>query len=172
MEIYFENVYTDSEEMFREITSKIGMKKSKHWIWVYLALAVYYAVFLLPNGSILSWLFFLLCIGYIAWILILPIYRSKTFIKKSKEYYNGTIPQTIVQFRDEAVTVTHGDSVGTVPYDKISKVFFLNHSIVLQADKMATVVLSTSGFTKGTLKEFQSFIAQKCPKIKLPDWQW
>ena len=171
MEYYFENVYTDSEVMFREINSKIGMKRARLWLLVYVAFAVYYLLFLLPRGGFLSWLMFFVCIGHIVWILIQPRYRAKKYIKKSKEYY-GEIPRTVVRFGEDSVTVAHGDSFETVHYAKITKVLFLTHSIVLRADKMAAVIISTSGFTKGTLPEFRVFVKQKCPNAKLPDWQW
>ena len=49
MEYYFENVYTDSEEMIQEINAKIGTRKIRRWIWVYLAIAVFYLLFFLPG---------------------------------------------------------------------------------------------------------------------------
>ena len=172
VEFYFENVYTDSEEMTREINIKIGMRKVKIWLWVYLALGMYTALFLLPDGNPWHWVTLLICVGYIGWILLQPIYYAKRYIKKSKAYYNGVIPQTVVRFGEEVVTVAHGDSVASVPYDKIDKAHFLKHSIMLRAGKMASVIISPSGFTKGTLREFQEFLGRKCPNLKLPEWQW
>ena len=171
MEYYFENVYTDSEEMIQEINAKIGTRKIRRWIWVYLAIAVFYLLFFLPGGGFLSWLIFFVCIGYIVWLLCLPLYRTKKYFKKMKEYY-GEIPQIVVRFGEDAVTTTYTDSCWSVPYEKITRIRFLTHSIVLQANGVSTVAVSPSGFTKGTLPEFRAFVKQKCPNAKLPDWQW
>lgn len=168
MDARIENVYVDSEEMFREITAKIGMRRSKHWIWVYLALALCYIFIILPLGGFVAWVMFAVIIAYIIRILTFPASRAKNYIKSTKEYYNGTVPQTVVRFGEEEITVICGNNTGTVPYDKIDTAYFLKHSIVLRAGKMASVTLSTTGFTKGSIPELRSLLKEKCPLLKLP----
>ena len=168
MEILFENVYTDTEIMFREITAKIGMRKMWFWLIVYIPLDILYLFLISPDSSWLTWLAFLACMGYTVWIFLRPLYVGRTTIRKLIKYYDGTIPETIVEFGDK-ITVRGPDSVHSIPYEKITKVYFLKYSIVLRADKVSSVIITPTGFTKGTFSEFKQFLREKRPDLKIPD---
>ena len=60
MEPIFENVYTDTEEMFREQYNRSGWVMRAVWVAVFLCLIVYYGIVLLTEQS----LFYLLIVSF------------------------------------------------------------------------------------------------------------
>ena len=52
MESIFENVYTDTEEMFREQYNRSGWVMRAVWVAVFLCLIVYYGIVLLTEQSL------------------------------------------------------------------------------------------------------------------------
>ena len=166
MEVLFENVYTDTEKMFREITAKIGMRKLWFWLMLYIPLDLYFLWSILIERTWITATMLLISLGYTFWIVLRPIYVGKSTIRKLRKYYNGTIPETIVQFGDK-ITVRGPDSMFSMTYEKLTKVYFLKHSVVLRAGKVSTIIIATTGFTKGSLPEFYEFLCETCPQLRL-----
>ena len=174
MEVLFENVYTDTEESMLELHCQRG--KGRRWFFIVLFIC-YTAFFLytaIAWGTVLNRIMFCFCAGYAVYLIFLPRINTKRYFKHMKRHYDGSIPETRVICTEEDITVWFGKDCGHLPYDKITKIYFYNNIISLQAGKVLRATLIQDAFTKGTKEEFIEFLRVKCPnlKMKLPDWKW
>jgi hypothetical protein len=64
-----------------------------------------------------------------------------------------------------------GDAKYTIPYDKIKKIKVMDHCIFLKLQDGRNFGLPNGPFTKGSLQEMLALLKEKCPLLKLPDWQ-
>ena len=171
MEYTIENVYVDTEKLVRQMHKKLLRKRSVFWTS---AMAVMGFLFLFV-GLVLDRTAYLWgAAAYAAlavWYLFMPYRTSKKAYKKMLQYYDGNILETVVRFGD-AIVFTQGDTVSSIPYNKLKQVSFLDDCILLHNEVGGVYLLANDGFTKGSKQEMLAFLREKCPNLKLPDWQW
>ena len=172
MEPIFENVYTDTEEMFREQYNRSGWVMRAGWVAVFLCLIVYYGIVLLTEQSLFYLLIVLIYLAYLVYMLHVPWSRAKRHMKNELTEYGGTLPQTVVQFFENEVTAKYGRTTNTISYEQITDIIVLNHTIILNVKKVTGIPISPKHFTKGSVEELYRFLQVKCPGVKLPGWKW
>ena len=117
MEPIFENVYTDTEEMFREQYNRSGWVMRAVWVAVFLCLIVYYGIVLLTEQSLFYLLIVLIYLAYLVYMLLVPWIRAKRHMKNELTEYGGMLPQTVVQFFENEVTAKYGRTTNTISYE-------------------------------------------------------
>lgn len=169
MEVLFENVYTDTEEVMKELYRQ----RSKVRRWLFAVLFSFYTmvyIHLVRNdGNILYWIFLFVCGGYAIFYLFYPTIVTKRYFKNMKKHYDGKVPETRILCTEEDITVWFGKDCGHLSYDKITKIYFYRNIIELQEGKMKRATLLQDAFTKGTKGEFLEFLRVKCPNLTIPE---
>lgn len=167
MEVLFENVYTDSEEMMMELYHRASRRNRYIWLAVYLLLIIWYINMIMSIDWLILWAGLIFLIAYSVYLLCVPMINTKRYFKRVRQYHDGMVPQTQVQFTEKKILVENGRSSQTVPYDKLDKAWIMKHCIRLDAGKMALVAIKPECFTKGTAEEFMQFLREKCPDLKI-----
>lgn len=171
MEYLFENIYVDTEKLLRQTYKKILKKKVLIWT----AVSVVMGLLFLFAGVVLdkpvyrwgSLIYVVLAVWYLLW----PHRIARKAYKNMLKFYDGVIPETVVRLAD-AITLTQGETVTTIPYNKLKQVSILDDCLLLHNEIGGAYIVSNDGFTKGTKQEMLAFLKEKCPQLKLPDWQW
>ena len=112
-------------------------------------------------------------VGYLAGVVVsitLPSWMGSLTYRKKLKYYNGTMPDTTVRFGAE-IRISDVDSNHTIQYDKIKKLIVTEDGIVLWLMDSRAIAIPKSTFTLGSLQEMLALLREKCPQLKLPDWQ-
>lgn len=79
-------------------------------------------------------------------------------IKENKNGINGfSKDETFVQFGDK-IKFNEGAFSITIEYCQIKNIYDLKYTYILMLDKNNAMILSPTGFTKGTFEEFKDFI--------------
>ena len=171
MEYLFENIYVDTEKLLRQTYQEILKKK----VLIRTAIAVVMGLLFLFAGVVLdrpvyrwgSLIYVVLAMQYLLW----PYRVARKAYKDMLKLHDGTIPSTIVRFGDK-ITLSQGDTFLTMPYSKLKTVSFLKDCILLHNEVGGCYIVANDGFTKGSKQELAAFLREKCPQLKLPDWQW
>lgn len=167
MEVRFENQFVMDEKMLREINTRISFVRRLLFMIFFGLMAIWYVREILLWGvTLLSGSMLAVCIGYIVWLIAEPSVYALRSINRTKKYHDGDNPAYFITCTDERIECRRGDACFSVPYHKIDKVHFYEHSIVVRAGKSTQVVLSQTGFTKGAKGEFVEFLWEKCPNLK------
>ena len=169
MEVLFENVYTDSEEMMMELYHKASHTKRYAWLAIYLLLIVWYIYMIMSVNRPILWAGLMFLIAYAVYLLYVPTINTKRYFKRMRQYHDGVVPQTKVQFTEKQIIVENGRSGQTIPYDKLDKVTVLKHCIRLDAGKMAMVAIKPECFTKGNFEDFMHFLRERSPDLKITE---
>ena len=172
MEPIFENVYTDTEEMFREQSAYSGRVIRSIFVVFCSVAAVGSIVELLLDSSFFHALIALFWLGYTVYLLLLPWIRAKRHMKNELTEYGGVLPQTVVQFFENEVTAKYGRTNNTISYEQITDIIVLDHTIILNVKKVTGIPISPKHFTKGSVEEMYRFLRVKCPVVNLPGWKW
>ena len=167
MEVRFENQFVADEIIIRELNTRGSFVRRLLFMIFFGVMAIWYVrAILLWGASLLSVCMLAVCIGYIVWMIVGPSVHARRAIKKTKKYHDGENPPYFVTCTDEKIECRRADACFSVPYHKIDKVLFYEYSIVIRSGKTVQVVLSQTGFTKGTKGEFVEFLWEKCPNLK------
>lgn len=171
MEVLFENVYEETEDMVYRLNCKVLHKQRILWT----VLMSFFAAAFAFLGWILERIPYLL--AAVAYLLLavryfrMPRRYARKALKKKLEYYNGTNPPMTVQFGEEIV-FRDLDSLQTIPYSKVKNLYMLKGYLCIRTEMNAWHAFPMTGFTKGSPRELTDFLREKCPQLKLPDWQW
>ena len=171
MEYLIENVYIDSEKLLRQVYEKILRKRQVLWT---VTMAVMSVLFLFGGVVLKDALYQVGAAGYMAlavWFWLLPRRMARKAHKKMLKFYDGVIPETVVRF-GETITLTQADRFTTIPYNKLKRVSVLKDCLLLHDEIGGVYFLSNDGFTKGGKQDMLALLKEKCPNVKLPDWQW
>ena len=170
MEIHFENQYAPDEKLLRELCGRSSMARRIVFIVIFAVLASRFVLLIWALGiTLISGGALLMCIGYLIWLVVDPYLRARRSIKETKAFYDGQYPEYRITLTDETIECRRQESYFSLSYQKIDKVYCWRHSVVLQAGKSSRVVLSKTGFTKGTFEEFKQFLREKRPDLKIPE---
>lgn len=104
----------------------------------------------------------------VCWFM--PQWMGYLSFRKKLKYYNGNLPDNVIRF-GEQIRLQDVDSSHVIPYDKIKKITFTEECIVLHLQDGRSFGLPKGPFTKGSLREMMALLKEKCPQLKLPDWQ-
>ena len=162
MEVLFENQFVADEKILREINTRVSLVR-RLLVGIFFGLmAIWYVRDMLLWGvSLLTVCMLALCIGYIVWLVAEPSVYARRSIKRTQKYHDGDNPPYLVTCTDEKIECRRADACFSVPYHKIDKVLLYEYSIVIRAGKTTQVVLSQTGFTKGTKGKFVEFLWEK-----------
>ena len=172
MNVLWENVYTDTMQFMMELYRIRTRPRRTVWLIVYSFLTLFGLLLVLVCGSVASWAVFLIEAAYLIWFLLMPWFFARKYIKTTRDYHNGVIPQTRTLFLEDRILSEFGESHSTVHYDKISKIYVGKDIILLYTGKIGHLALNPQGFTTGTFREFLAFLRAKCPQLNLPARQW
>ena len=135
--------------------------------------AVIYGIYLLKTwlsddvfmAKLIITALFVLC-GFV--FTRFPTWMAKRAYKARMKYYSGVLPEEVCRFGEEISIVT-GDATQKIPYDKISKIFFLESGIAFKLKDHRVIGISNEGFAKGSMEALKVLLREKCPNIKIPE---
>ena len=105
---------------------------------------------------------------FVIWLM--PEWLGILSFRKKKNYYNGDLPDNVIQFGEE-LYICDKDSTHTIPYDKIKKMKIVEGCIALRLKDGSSIGLPNGPFTVGNLQELLLLLKERCPQLKLPYWQ-
>ena len=158
MDIKFENRYFNTEEMLREYVNVVLCRKIKIFGILIFIVGIIMMTYSLSDKNYIISSF----IGISAVIsIIISILTPSLTIKEIKENKNGingfSKDETVVQFGDK-IKFNEGAFSITIEYCQIKNIYDLKYTYILMLDKNNEIILSPTGFTKGTFEEFKDFI--------------
>ena len=166
MDIQFENIYVDTEMLFRQTHQEHLKKKILIWSTIYIAVGVLTLyVGIAQDRPSYCWgslLYFMLAVRCLRW----PYRTARKMYNNLLKYYDGTIPETVVRFAD-TITLSQEETVTTIPYSKLKQVSLLKDCFLLIDEIGGFYIVSNEGFTKGTKQEMLVFLKEKCPQLKI-----
>ena len=171
MEYTIENVYVDSEHLLRQAYGHILRKRQ---ILLTVTSAILGVLFAFAWIVLERTIWLLLAVVYVAlavWYWFVPYRTAKKVYKKMLKIHDGDIPPTTVRF-GEKIFFDAGTSTSEMAYKKLKSVVFCNDCILIQNEVGEAYLVANDGFTKGSKQELIAFLKEKCPQLKLPDWQW
>ena len=77
-----------------------------------------------------------------------------------------SIPETVVQFSNDEISMAEGTLSVRFQYRQITKIRETRNLYVLMLGKDSGIILEKNSFTIGNFEAFRSFILEKCPSQK------
>ena len=166
MEALLENTYICDKKMMREFYRKYSVGPTPI-ISIVTAVLMLIELPALVVGIMLRRDVWMLAVMYLVFILVQFFPRLFTWanLRNAKKQNDGVMPETRVAFTDENIQMFEGMVHLTVEYRKNTRGVRLKHSYALMTGKRTAVLIKDDAFTKGSLEELRSFLAQKCPGI-------
>lgn len=109
-----------------------------------------------------------ICLVLAALVLRLPRIIANRAYRNRLNYYGDDIPELTARFGNELV-LEDSDSLHTFPYEKITRVYFIEENLVIVVVKDRAVCIPVREFTRGSMSELKQFLREKCPNVKIPD---
>ena len=161
----FESRYKVTKDIYKEYVYKVLCRD----LILNGILIVLLSIFLCANlwGSNVSITLFLVTFFVsIFCIIFVPIVSLKSLMKLDKKLTGDKEhPETIVTFSDK-ITLIEGEQKITIEYSQIEKYYRLKSFSILMFSKQNGIMFDENNFTKGNKEDFESFIIQKCNKVK------
>ena len=158
-ETRFVNVYIDSEALIREINLKV---EPETWVRCVIGFGIGLSGFAI--GFVQDWWLSMLVGSFIAIYGFLRflehIVGPKRLMAKIRKENGGDIPTATLEM-GEKLTHSYRGVTMTVLFSDVQKVYFLDRSIYLQAERWYLTV-DRKGFVKGNAGEFEDFLREKC----------
>lgn len=108
------------------------------------------------------------CLVLAVVMLLLPrIIADRTYRNRMK-YYDGRIPEVTARFGEQLV-LEDADSLHTVSYHQITRMYFLEDALMLVIAKEKVLCVPIQTFIRGSMPELKRFLREKCPKLKISD---
>lgn len=160
-EILFENKYTATKELYKEVVKMTFQPISSYFMWFMAAicflLTVIYISAAFERGK-LEFLDFAIIALTILLILIVPIQRYRVLkmtIRQEKTMNNGKMGEHNNKFYSDRLENIKGT---IIPYSNITKIRKGKGCIVLIINKAVVITIKKGAFTKGNNDEFMKFI--------------
>lgn len=164
--IYFVDEHEMTDDLLRDMMYVFNRRRWIRLSLFFLFLIVCAVINILFNKDYFM-IFFSLFLFFI--LLVYTMYLPKWQIKKLRrrviDLKGNGISFVKLCFGERITGFSDGD-VSHIDYDKITKIYDNTHSLILMVGKYQGVIVSKSGFVKGTLEEFKPFIMNRCPQIK------
>lgn len=172
-ETLFENKFEYTAPLLKELYKgmlKWDKRRRMNMIFIYVLLGINIAmniVFIIIGNYDLFRLL-LISLGLLAAVVIFralePVILSRSVMNSYKKRYNE--PMDVYTTFDEDYMTTHDVSLGAtaqraLTYDKITSVHESENFIVLRLDKRQVMSILKSGFIKGNVDDFRTFIMRK-----------
>ena len=172
-ETIFENKFEYTQPLLKELYKgmlKWDKRRRMNMIFIYVLLGINIAmniVFIIIGNYDLFKLL-LISLGLLAAVVIFralePVILSRSVMRGYQKRYNE--PMDVYTTFDEDYMTTHDVSLGAtaqraLTYDKITSVHESEHFIVLRLDKRQVMSILKTGFIKGSLEDFRTFIMRK-----------
>ena len=112
-------------------------------------------------------------VGYLVGCLAsitMPYWMGQLTYRKKMKYFDGKIPQSVARFGDE-IHLISAESTIKIPYYKLKKIVVAKDCVVLRTIENGAVAIPKGPFTEGSLQDLLALLKEKCPLLKLPDWQ-
>ena len=129
------------------------------------ALALVYCLLFLPgdyNAMVSPAVSFLLCLM----LFFFPSLTAQIVYRNTKKLHGGIVPETVVQFSNDEISMTEGTLSVRFQYRQITKIRETGNLYVLMLGKNSGIILEKNSFTIGNFEAFRSFLPEKCPKRK------
>ena len=105
---------------------------------------------------------FLLCLM----LFFFPSLTAQIVYRNTKKLHGGIVPETVVQFSNDEISMTEGTLSVRFQYRQITKIRETGNLYVLMLGKDSGIILEKNSFTIGNFEAFRSFLPEKCPKRK------
>lgn len=171
MEYTIENVYVDSERLLRQAYGYVLRKRQILLTVTSVILGVLFAFAGVVLEKTICLLAAAVYVVLAVWYWLLPYRVAKKAYKSMLKIHDGDIPPTTVRF-GEKIFFDAGTSTSEMAYNKLKSVSLRNDCILIRNEVGGVYLIANDGFTKGTKQELLAFLKEKCPQLKLPDWQW
>lgn len=165
-EYQFENRHGMPDEILKEFLAVVNRKA---WMVLFaiagLLLAYGVFVWIKDNDHITFWMNLVIVAG---WIFL----RSRAYKKQitkmreaARALYGNHEYQIKMRF-GKRITAYENNKEGHLEYRRITAIYEKQHALILMLGKQHAVMVSKTGFTKGSLEAFRPFILQQCPQVK------
>ena len=111
---------------------------------------------------------FLFCALYSVLLFLLPELIARMAYRNKMKYYDNTMPESIVRF-GEQIRIEDVDSSHMIPYEKLTKIYFLKDGIAFKLGKQKIIGIPNETFTTGSLLELKQLLCEKRPDLKIPE---
>lgn len=161
----YENRYSFNQTMTSEYVRKILCRRINRWGSLLAIVALLLFVIAVQKQDVALSSAWGICFLFILFIIIFtPLATLQRMKKNNQQVHQGQTVETVVQFGDK-IAVSEGHLAFSLPYEQITAVEELQHSIVLLLGTQGGLLLAPQGFTKGDPEKFIAFINSKCPQL-------
>ena len=168
MEYQFEILGRDSLQMHRDVYSIVFKPYVKIFTIAFLVCAACYALLGWAEQDGPRIMTACLCCLYALLAGQIPRMAAKHSWKERMKYYGGETPESTARF-GESLVVEDVDSSRSIPYEKITKIHYIQDAIVIFLGKQQAVAVPYQTFVKGSLPELKAFLRKKCPNTKISE---
>ena len=161
----FECTYTDTEEILRESYSYVRGKRDVEigWALVFAAGMIFLLQIWIRQFFWVAVAGVLLCDGI--YKLCLPAINARSVMEQIRRANNGTIPSANIVVSDK-ITHYYKQDISVMLFVDLRFAYFLKRCIVLVSEE-TYLTFDRAGFTKGSAEEFETFIREKYPHVKI-----
>ena len=172
-ETIFENKFEYTQPLLKELYKgmlKWDKRRRMNMIFIYVLLGINIAMCIVftAMGNYDIFKLLLISLGLLAAVVLFralePVILSRSVMKSYQKRYNE--PMDVYTTFDEDYMTTHDVSLGAtaqraLTYDSISSVHESENFIVLRLDKRQVMSILKTGFIKGNVDDFRTFIMRK-----------
>jgi hypothetical protein len=163
---FFIEEHEMTDDLLRELMSIFNLRMWRKLIFLFLFLIVLSVINILLNKDyFMLFLSVFLILFMLLYMFYLPKRQIKNLRRRAMDLKGSDVGSVKLCF-GERITGFSDNDVSHVDYDKITKIYDNKHSLILMVGKYQGVIVSKSGFVKGSLEEFKPFIMNRCPQIK------
>lgn len=172
-ETIFENKFEYTQPLLKELYKgmlKWDKRRRMNMIFIYVLLGINIVMCIVftAMGNYDIFKLLLISLGLLAAVVLFralePVILSRSVMKSYQKRYNE--PMDVYTTFDEDYMTTHDVSLGAtaqraLSYDSISSVHESENFIVLRLDKRQVMSILKTGFIKGNVDDFRTFIMRK-----------
>ena len=172
-ETIFENKFEYTQPLLKELYKgmlKWDKRRRMNMIFIYVLLGINIAMCIVFTvmGNFDIFKLLIISLALLAAVVIFralePVILSRSVMKNYQKRYNE--PMDVYTTFDEDYMTTHDVSLGataqkSISYESISSVHESENFIVLRLDKRQVMSILKTGFIKGNLDDFRTFIMRK-----------
>ena len=172
-ETIFENKFEYTQPLLKELYKgmlKWDKRRRMNMIFIYVLLGINIVMCIVftAMGNYDIFKLLLISLGLLAAVVLFralePVILSRSVMKSYQKRYNE--PMDVYTTFDEDYMTTHDVSLGAtaqraLTYDSISSVHESENFIVLRLDKRQVMSILKTGFIKGNVDDFRTFIMRK-----------
>ena len=106
--------------------------------------------------------------AFIASVAMLFSYKraAAKAIGKIRKSHGGREPECVYTFSN-VITLTEGDTTGTIQYSKITSAFDTGKLYILRSGKATAVIIKKDSVEGGDFADLKEFLKEKCKNAKL-----